>query len=253
MHLIADAVILTTLPHGEHGAVVRVLTPDDGLRTGYVPGGRGRRVRPILTPGNRVVATLKARGDTQLGGLSVEPVASRALLSFAPAAAAAVDWLTRLTAATLPEGDAHPALFAALDGLLDAMDGDLPVWAPGIARYELLLLGELGFGLDLAHCALTSAVDDLAFVSPHSGRAVARGAIAGEAWADKLLPLPEFLLRGGAASPAHLADALALTAHFLPRLPGLTPGDLDGARARFARLALAEQGKNAFPAPASSL
>jgi DNA repair protein RecO (recombination protein O) len=236
MHITTPAIILASRPHAEHGAVVRLLTADDGLRAGYVPGGRGSKLRPVLAAGNRVLATLRARSDQVLAGLFVEPIASRALLAFDPAAAAALDWLTRLCAAVLPENEPHPALYAALDATLDAMAGPVAGWAGAVPRFELLLLADLGFGLDLAVCAISGARDGLAFVSPKTGRAVTAAAVAGRDWAGKLLPLPGFLLDGGAAG-GDLAAALALTARFLPRLPGIVAADLQGARARFGNLA----------------
>ncbi|QMW22135.1 DNA repair protein RecO [Sandaracinobacteroides saxicola] len=221
MQLTDTALILSALPHGETGAVVRVLTADHGLRAGFVAGGRGRTLRPVLQPGNRVAVSLRGRAASQLPSMTLELLQSRALLAFDPTSAAALDWLTRLTAATLPEADAHPALFTALDGVLNAMDGPIAGWAMGIPRYELLLLTELGFGLDLTTCALTGVREGLAFVSPNSGRAVSAAAVAGTDYRDKLLPLPAFLLTGGSATTDQLGAALRLTAHFLPRLPGL--------------------------------
>lgn len=235
MQITDDALILQALPHGEHGVVARVLTRDHGLRSGYVAGGRGRRARAALQPGTRVRATLRSRTTSQLAQLGVEPVASRALLAFEPRSAAALDWLTRLLAATLPEDEPHPALFDALDGLLDAMAGPAQAWLPGVPRLELMLMAELGFGLDLSRCALTGANDHLTHVSPKTGRAVTASAMAGEAWADRLLPLPAFLTTGGPARAGEVTDAFALTGHFLPRLNGVTADLLDGPRQRLAR------------------
>ena len=150
MHLDTQAIIVAVRPHGEHGAIVRALTPDEGLRPGYVRGGRSRRLRPVLVPGNVVQAEYRARTDEQLPHLSVEMIHSRAFLLSEPLAAAAIDWATALTAAALPEGQPYPALWQGLDGLLTAIEAAPSArgWALALVRYELLLLAQLGFGLE---------------------------------------------------------------------------------------------------------
>ena len=217
MHLVAEAIILSVRSHGEHGAVVRALTARDGVQAGYVRGGRSRAMRPVLQPANVVRAEWRARTDVQLAALTAELVESRAPLHAEPLAAAALDWSTALTAAALPEAQPHPRLHAGLAGLLDAITAasNARGWAAGLARYELLLLAELGFGLDLSRCAATGATDDLAWVSPRSGAAVSRTGASG--YEARLLPLPAFLREGGAADwPATFAG-LAITGHFLAR------------------------------------
>lgn len=217
MHLAAEALILSARTHGEHGAIVLALTEAAGLQPGYVRGGRSRRLRPVLQPGNLVMADWRARTEDQLAALTVELVRSRAPLHADPLAAAAIEWLAALTAAALPEAQPYPALFAALAAVLDAIEAAPAArgWAAALARYELLLLAQLGFGLDLSQCVATGAVDDLAWVSPRSGGAVSRA--AGMAYADRLLPLPAFLARGGLADGADIIAALAITGHFLER------------------------------------
>jgi DNA repair protein RecO (recombination protein O) len=217
MHIAAEAIVCAVLAHGEHGAVARLLTPRDGLQPGYVRGGRSRRLRPVLLAGNVVAAEFRARTDAQLAALTVELVHSRAPLHGEPLAAAAIDWTTALTAATLPEAQPYPRLHAALEGVLDAIEAAPAArgWAAALVRYELLLLAELGFGLDLSSCVATGATDDLAFVSPKSGGAVCRG--AGMPHAARLLPLPRFLVEGGAAEWPDIFDGLRLTGHFLGR------------------------------------
>ncbi len=155
MHLDTQAIILSVRPHGEHGAVVRGLTPADGLRPGYVRGGRSRRLRPVLVPGNLVQADYRARTEEQLPHLAVELIHSRAFLLSEPLASAAIDWATALTAAALPEAQPYPALYQGLDGVLSAIEAAPSArgWALALLRYELLLLGELGFGLDEAEMA----------------------------------------------------------------------------------------------------
>ncbi|MEH3035715.1 MAG: DNA repair protein RecO [Sphingomonas adhaesiva] len=217
MHLIADAIVLSVRAHGEHGAVVRALTRDDGVRAGYVRGGHSRRLRPVLQPANLVRGEWRARSDEQLPALTVELVHSRAPLHAEALPAAALDWSTALTAAALPEAQPYPRLHDALGGVLDAVEAAPSArgWAAALARYELLLLAELGFGLDLTGCVVTGAADDLAFVSPKSGGAVSRAAAAG--YEARLFALPRFLVAGGAASGEEALAGLAITGHFLAR------------------------------------
>ena len=150
MHLLTQAIVCAVRPHGEHGAIVRALTPTDGVQAGYVRGGKSLRLRPILMAGNLVQADYRARTDDQLAFLSVELVHSRAFLLSEPLAAAGLEWASALTAAALPEGQPYPRLFEGLDGLLAAIEAAPSArgWAAALIRYELLLLGELGFGLD---------------------------------------------------------------------------------------------------------
>lgn len=217
MRLAGPAIVCAVRAHGEHGAVVRAFTPSDGMLPGYVRGGRSRRLRPVLMPGNLVAAEYRSRTEEQLAQLSVELTASRAPLLAEPLPAAAIDWVTALTAASLPEGQPYPRLYEALDGLLAAIEAAPAArsWSAALARYELLLLSELGFGLDLSECAATGATGDLAFVSPRSGRAVSREG-AGD-YRDRLFALPPFLSAGGAADWPDILDALKITRHFLAR------------------------------------
>ena len=217
MHLRAEAIILSVRAHGEHGAVVRALTESDGVQAGYVRGGRSRRLKPVLQPANLVLGDWRARTEEQLPGLTVELIHSRAPLFREPLPAAALDWATALTAAALPEGQAYPHLHAALDGVLAAVEAAPAArgWAVALVRYELLLLAELGFGLDLETCAATGATKDLAFVSPKSGGAVSRAGALG--YENRLMPLPRFLLEGGAAEWGDILDGLRITGHFLER------------------------------------
>jgi DNA repair protein RecO (recombination protein O) len=218
MRLQTDAIIIAVRPHGEHGAIVRVLTPGEGLQAGYVRGGRSRAMRPVLVPGNSIAAELRSRTDEQLAHLSAELSHSRAPLLGEPLAAAAIEWVTALTAASLPEGQPYPALYAGLSGMLAALEAAPSArgWAAALVRYELLVLGELGFGLDLSECAVTGTSDDLRYLSPKSGRAVSGGGAG--AYRDRLLRLPSFLI-GGKDAPdwPDLLDGFAITGHFLAR------------------------------------
>lgn len=233
-----EALVLSARAHGEHGAIARFLTFEAGLRTAYVAGGRARTKRPLLQPGNRVALALRSRAEGQLPGATVELVESRALLAFSPTTAAPAAWLTHLTAAGLAEGVACPALATALDALVAGLAAGLSGPAAGLsmARYELLLLAECGFALDLSACALGGPGDDLAFVSPRTGRAVSRARAAGQPWAHRLLPLPRPLLKGGAGTAQDSDAALALAAHFL-RQQGLLDTAACELRDRAIRLA----------------
>ena len=217
MRFTTPAIMLSLRPHGEHGAVVRLMTPDHGLQAAYVCGARGRRMRPVLLPGNQVEAVLSARTDTQLPQATVELVHSRAPLLAEPLPTAAIDWSTALTATVLPEGQPYPRLYVALDGLLAAVEAapSASGWGAALVRYELLLLAELGFGLDLERCAVSGDDEGLIAVSPRSGRAVS--AAEAEPYLGSLLPLPRFVREGGAAPWSDIIDGLALSGHFLLR------------------------------------
>jgi DNA repair protein RecO (recombination protein O) len=217
MRIETEAIVVALRPHGEHGAVVRLMTPAHGLQACYVRGARGRRLRPVLVPGNMVQATLAARTEAQLAQGTVELIHSRAPLLSEPLPAAAIDWATALTATVLPEGQPYPPLCEALDGLLAAIEAAPAAsgWGAALVRYELLLLAELGFGLDLDRCAVSGDDEDLIAVSPRSGRAVS--AAEAEPYLGKLLPLPRFVREGGAASWSDILAGLALTGHFLLR------------------------------------
>lgn len=225
--------------HGETSAVLDLLTREHGRHLGLVHGGRSRRMQPVLQPGNTVQAVWRARLDEQLGTYSVEAETLRSpRLIGSRLALYGLATLSALLRA-LPERDPHPALFAEAEALVDHLDD--PALAPEASvRFELLLLAELGFGLDLTSCAATEATTDLAWVSPRSARAVSRG--AGEPYRDRLLALPPFLVgegRSNRPSRAELADAFALTGHFLAA-HALGPRDLHlpEERARFVGLCL---------------
>jgi DNA repair protein RecO (recombination protein O) len=228
------AIICSVLPHGEHGVIVRALSAEHGLLSGYVRGGRSRVNRPILMPANIVEGTWRARTDSQLASLTTELIRSRAPLHSEPLAAAAIDWVTALTAATLAEAYPYPTLYPALDGVLAAIEAAPAAWgwATSLVRYELLMLQQLGFGLDLDRCAVTGASDDLIWVSPKSACAVSRA--GGVGYEDRLLTLPRFLSDG---NPRAVWDdvhaGLALTGHFLDRsLLSERRSDILAARSR---------------------
>jgi len=217
MRFETTAIVCALRNHGEHGAIVRLMTSEHGLQAAYVRGARGRRMRPVTIAGNVVQAQLSARTESQLPHATLELVHSRGPLLSEPLPAAAIEWATALTATVLPEGQPYPQLYRALEGLLDAIEAAPSAngWGTAMVRYELLLLAELGFGLDLDSCAVSGANDQLVAVSPRSGRAVS--AAEAEPYAGKLLPLPSFLREGGHASWEDIVLGLSLTGHFLLR------------------------------------
>ncbi|MBT8427254.1 MAG: DNA repair protein RecO [Erythrobacter sp.] len=218
MRSVLQGIVVGLRPHGEHGAIVRLISEDQGLVAAYVRGARGRRLGPVLVPGNVVQAALSARNDTQLPQGAIELVQSRGPLFSEPLPAAAIAWVCALTATALPEGQPHPRVHGALSGLLDAIEAApaASAWGAALVRFELLLLAEMGFGLDLAECAATGTPDDLVAVSPQSGRAVSAAAAA--PYKEQLLALPEFLQTGEArASWSEILEGMALSGHFLKR------------------------------------
>lgn len=150
MHFAGDAIVVAVRAHGEHGAVVRILTAEHGLLAGYVRGGRSRQNRPVLMAGNIVRADLRARTESQLAALTAELVHGRAGLIAEPLAAAALEWSTALAAAALPEGQPYPLIHAALSGLLDAIEAAPSArgWASALARFEAIVITALGYGND---------------------------------------------------------------------------------------------------------
>lgn len=218
MRSVLQGIVVGLRAHGEHGAIVRMMSEEQGLVAAYVRGARGRRLGPVLVPGNVVQAALSARNDTQLPQGAIELEHSRGPLFSEPLPAAAIAWACALTATALPEGQPYPRIHGALSGLLDAIEAapSAAGWGAALVRFELLLLAEMGFGLDLTECALTGTSDDLVAVSPKSGRAVSAQAAA--PYKGQLLTLPDFLRTGEAkASWSDILEGMALSGHFLKR------------------------------------
>ena len=213
MHWSDEGFVLGARRHGETSAVLSVFTGEHGRHAGLVRGGAGRRLAPAIQPGNRVALTWRARLADHLGSYTVELVEAggakllddRARLAALAAAAAVAD-------AGLPERHPYPRAFAAFAALIQALAAG-PGWPAAFVRWELDLLAELGFGLDLSCCALTGLTADLAYVSPRTGRAVTRE--AGQPYRDRLLPLPAFLVSDAPADAAAIAHGLRLTGRFL--------------------------------------
>lgn len=232
-----EGIVIAVRRHGESAAILEVFTEAHGRHVGVVRGGGGHRLAPLLQPGNLLGLVWGARLEEHVGSFRVEPMASVAGAIMADRAAlAALASVATLIGAALPERAPHPELYGATRDLVLALARERD-WPERYARWELALLDELGFGLDLGRCALTGSVEDLAYVSPRTGRAVSRA--AGAPWAARLLPLPDFLSgRGESAGGDGVQAALALTGHFLEaRLaPHLPRGVLPPARARAVAL-----------------
>jgi DNA repair protein RecO (recombination protein O) len=211
----AKAIICGVRQHGESGTIVRALTRAHGLLPGYVRGGRGRGMRPVLIPGNQIIGHWRARTADQLPALTADLLETRAPLLAEPLPAAAIEWTTALTVAALPEGQPYPEVHDALDALLSAvaLSPAARNWAGALVRYELLLLARLGFGLALDRCVVTGTEGDLAYVSPKSAAAVSVAAAVG--YEERLLPLPAFLHDGGTPDVATALTGLELSGHFL--------------------------------------
>jgi DNA repair protein RecO (recombination protein O) len=210
-----EGVVLAVRRHGESAAVVTLMTRAHGRHAGLVRGGDGKRARSLYQPGNRLEVAWRARLPDQLGQLSAEPLAFLAApLLHDPERLAGLDAACALLEAGLPERDPHPNLYRTLSDLLETLVRD-EQWPERYVRFELELLAELGFGLDLSSCAVTGGTDDLVFVSPASGRAVSRRGAG--TYASRLLPLPGFLIGRGPADDAALLEGLRLTGAFLRR------------------------------------
>ena len=216
-----DAFVLAARRHGEGAAIVQLLTREHGRHAGLVHGGGSSSKRALVEPGNRVQASWRGRLPAHLGSVTLEIERSYgAALMDDPRRLSALAAACAVAEIALPEREPHPAMFLATQALLDSLaDTGNDVWPAIYIRWELGLLGELGFGLDLSSCAATGQIDDLIYVSPRTGRAVSRD--AGAPYEDKLLPLPGFLAPGeGAAlsvTQADIRSGAELTRYFLAR------------------------------------
>jgi len=212
-----DAIVLSSRAHGESGVILELLTRDHGRHAGLVRGGASRRVKPTLQPGNSVHVHWRARLEEHLGSFTCELARSRAGdLMDSREGLAGLNAFTAILSAAMPEREAHAPVFVSGEILLDAMvGGDVAHWLALYVRWEAGLLEALGFGLDFSECAATGAKDDLAYVSPKTGRAVSRAGAG--IYANRLFQLPQFLLDAGADEPDsdEIAAGLALTGHFL--------------------------------------
>ncbi|MBQ0804024.1 MULTISPECIES: DNA repair protein RecO [unclassified Sulfitobacter] len=208
-----QGILLSARRHGETSAIIEVFTPTQGRHAGIVRGGTSRKIAPILQPGAQLDVAWRARLEDHIGAFTVEPVRSRAVSAMQDRLSlAGLNTVTALLAFCLPEREPHPPLYHRTQALLDLLDqGEL--WPLAYLQWELSLLEELGYGLDLATCAVTGATEGLVFVSPKSGRAVTQEG-AGE-WADKMLPLPPVLRGEGEATDDEIALGFKTTGYFL--------------------------------------
>lgn len=207
--------LLAVRRHGETSTLIEVFTECHGRHAGIVRGGTSRKLSPILQPGAQLDLTWRARLDDHIGTFTVEPLRSRAAHVMQDRLTlSGLNAICALLAFVLPEREAHPALYLRSMALLDML-GHTDDWPLAYVRWELALLEDMGFGLDLTRCAVTGARDDLAYVSPKSGRAVSAGAAG--AWAPKLLPLPLCLLGQGPADASEIREGLRTTGFFMDR------------------------------------
>ncbi len=235
-----EGIVLSARPHGENAAVVTLLTAELGRHASLVAGGQGRTAQPILQPGNRVKAKWRARLTEHLGNYSLDLLMSHASAWLdAPEILSIIASASAVTEASLPERQPMPGIFAGLATLFALRDADL--WGPAYVKWEIGLLQALGFGLDLSQCAASGESENLAYVSPRTGRAVSLA--AGEPYREKLFALPGFLIGGAEWQAADILQGLELTGHFLSRhvfanphsrLLIAIPGDLPQARHRLA-------------------
>ncbi|MES2542221.1 MAG: DNA repair protein RecO [Pseudomonadota bacterium] len=229
-----DGILLSMRPHGETSAIIEVMTAAHGRHSGVVRGGASRKMAASLQPGTGLKLEWRARLDEHIGSFTVEPVKSRAHLLGDRLALAGLLAVCALLHEALPERESHPALWRKSLALMDVLGDE--GWPAAYVRWELCLLEEIGFGLDLSACAVSGATEGLAYVSPKTGRAVtAKG--AGE-WADRLLPLPDGLDGEGPLSPQAVVTGLRLTGYFLDRelRPVLHERPLPEARSRLVDL-----------------
>jgi DNA repair protein RecO (recombination protein O) len=206
-----EGIVLATRPFGETGTIVMLMTPGRGRHAGLV---RGQRIRQHLQPGTQVTANWRARLADHLGTMTVEPGNSAAAEVYDdPLRLAALASACALVHDVVPERAPYPNIYQGLASLIELLPG--PVWDAAYVQWELELLRALGFGLDLTRCAATGRNDQLAFVSPRSGRAVTLS--AAEPYRDRMLPLPGFLIGRGEADPQEVLTGLELTGHFVER------------------------------------
>ncbi|MGI3166633.1 DNA repair protein RecO [Pseudooceanicola sp. 200-1SW] len=243
-----EGILLAVRPHGESAVIAEVFTEARGRHAGLVRGGASRRMAPLLQPGAQLEVTWRARLEDQLGNFTVEPVRSRAAQALGDRLAlAGLGAVCALLSFALPEREAHGRLYRQTEQLLDLLE-QAELWPLAYLRWELALLEDTGFGLDLSACAVTGATEGLEFVSPRTGRAVTRAG-AGD-YADRLLPLPPVLRGEGLAPDAEVVAGLRVTGHFLENhlAPELGMKPLPEARARLVRL-IARRVEGAGAAP----
>ncbi|MDF1803722.1 DNA repair protein RecO [Thalassovita sp.] len=231
-----QGILLGVRRHGETSAILEVFTQSHGRHAGVMRGATSRKIAPILQPGAQLDLTWRARLDDHIGSYTVEPMRSRSAMALGDRLSlAGLNAVAAMLMFLLPERETHPSLYHRTEALLDILD-ETEIWPLAYLKWEMALLEELGFGLDLRKCAVNGSRENLTYVSPRTGRAVSAEG-AGN-WADRLLPLPVCMLGQGGASDAEIGDGLRTTGYFLThRLAhGLGNRPLPAARQRFIDL-----------------
>ena len=227
-----EGVLLAVRKHGENAVIIDVLTQSHGRHAGVVRGGAGRKQAPVLQPGAQLDLVWKARLEEHLGSFTVEPLRSRAAQVMTdPLALAGLSSTVGLLCFSLPEREIYPNLYTISVNLLDLMCVT-DAWPLAYLQWEIQLLEMLGFGLDLSRCAVSGEIDDLTYISPKTGRAVAAHH-AGE-WKTRLLPLVPCMKGEGNAENNEISEGLRTTGHFLEKwlAPSLGDRPLPVARQR---------------------
>lgn len=218
-----DGFLLSARPFGETSVIAEIFTPEQGRYSGVVRGGASRKMAPVLQPGAQLQTDWKARLSEHLGSFTVELIRSRSATAMSSRLAlAGLNGVCGLLSVVLPEREPHPKLYQRSERLLDLLN-NLDVWPLAYVQWEVELLRELGFALDLQTCAVSGGTEDLCYISPKTGRAVSK-AEAGE-WADRLLPLPPVLAGEGEAEIGDILDALEVTGYFIEKKLLLALGD----------------------------
>lgn len=228
-----QGLVLSVRSHGENAAVASLLTEKHGRHAGYIHGGHASaRLRAALQPGSRLEVEWSAQTSDQLGAFAIQDdFPADPIWLEDPARLAALQSVCAILDKTLPEREVHPALYTGTDAFLQSLSLDRDIWGATLVLWELALLRELGFGLDLSKCVVTGDTEDLCFVSPKSGGAVSRAA-AGP-YKERLLVLPGFLSGTGQVTTHDVAAGLKLSGYFLEhRLLSHTTHTLPEARAR---------------------
>jgi len=208
-----DAILLAVRRHGESAAIIEVFTPSHGRHAGVVRGGASRKLAPILQPGAQLDVTWRARLEDHIGAFQVEPLRSRSVMAMQDRLSlAGLNAVTALLCFCLPERATYPRLYQETERLLDLL-GQMDLWPLAYLKWEVSLLRDMGYALELDRCAVSGRDDDLIYVSPKTGRAVSRAG-AGE-WAARLLPLPPVLRGDGHGPDEEVARAFETTGHFL--------------------------------------
>lgn len=232
-----EGLLLSVRRHGESNAIAEVLTAEHGRHSGLVRGGRGPQLAPILQPGAQLALEWRARLSEHLGIFKVEPIKSRVGAILADKVLlAALNSVSVLTHLLVPEREPAPTLYRASIMLADALAARDPEWPGRYVEWEVILLETLGFGLDLDRCAASGTREDLVYVSPRTGRAVSRR--MGGIFADRLLPLPGFLVGQGPVNMGAVREGARMTGYFLQSwaLPAHEQERMPIARARLVEL-----------------